>query len=200
MPENQALIRPHGPAEVRAAAVAAATELFAERPPGAVTIRQIAERAGVNHALVHRYIGTKEDLLRAVLEQNARTAERLTGELGGGVALDRIVAFGLEHPGYLRAFLAVQLAGEWETELMPQAQPLMQRLIAELAAEQRARGIDAPQLSAPMAVAAIAALLSAWCAAGQWLADRAHAAAGTDERAELTAAAQAIWDRALTPR
>jgi AcrR family transcriptional regulator len=200
MAEDSTLIRPHGPAQVRAAAVAAATELFAERPPGAVTVRQIAERAGVNHALVHRYIGTKEDLLREVLEHNARTAERLNAELVGGADLERIVAFALENPGYLRAFLAVRLAGEWETELLPQAQPLMQRLVAELAAEQRERGIDVPELSAPMAVAAIAALLSAWCAAGPFLAGRADAPAGTDERAELTAAVQAIWDRALAER
>jgi AcrR family transcriptional regulator len=36
-----------------------------------VTIRRIAETAGVNHALVHRYYGTKDELLAAVLEQEA---------------------------------------------------------------------------------------------------------------------------------
>lgn len=48
-----------------------ATELFALRGPRAVTVRQIAARAGVNHALVHRYYGTKEALLEAVLRNHS---------------------------------------------------------------------------------------------------------------------------------
>ena len=46
-----------------------AQELFAKRGPRAVTIRQIAEHAGVSHALVHKYIGSKDDLIRAVFDR-----------------------------------------------------------------------------------------------------------------------------------
>ena len=38
--------------------IEAATALFAERPSGHVTVRDIAERADVNHALVHRSVLT----------------------------------------------------------------------------------------------------------------------------------------------
>jgi AcrR family transcriptional regulator len=50
-----------------AAVQKAAFELLAERGPRAVTIRDVAERAGVNHALVHRHFGTKDELIRAVM-------------------------------------------------------------------------------------------------------------------------------------
>jgi len=47
--------------------LAAAEELFSARGFTAVTVRAIAERAGVSHALVHRYVGSKADMYRAVL-------------------------------------------------------------------------------------------------------------------------------------
>jgi AcrR family transcriptional regulator len=45
----------------------AAEELFSTQGFTAVTVRAIAERAGVSHALVHRYLGSKADIYRAVL-------------------------------------------------------------------------------------------------------------------------------------
>jgi TetR/AcrR family transcriptional regulator, repressor for neighboring sulfatase len=52
------------------AILGAAEELFEARGYEAVTVRDIAERAGVSHALVHQYAGSKEDLFRAVLSRN----------------------------------------------------------------------------------------------------------------------------------
>ena len=57
-----------GREEVRAAVLAAAGELFAERGPSAVSVRDIASLAGVNHGLIHRHFGSKEGLLRETLE------------------------------------------------------------------------------------------------------------------------------------
>jgi AcrR family transcriptional regulator len=53
-----------------AAILDAAQELFSARGYNAVSVREIAERAGVTHALVHQYLGGKADLLRAVLTRN----------------------------------------------------------------------------------------------------------------------------------
>ena len=57
-----------------------AQELFAKRGPRAVTIRQVAEHAGVSHALVHKYFGSKDDLIKAVIDRvdvkRASTAAR----------------------------------------------------------------------------------------------------------------------------
>ena len=46
-----------------------AQELFAKQGPRAVTVRQVAEHAGVSHALVHKYFGSKDDLIKAVLDR-----------------------------------------------------------------------------------------------------------------------------------
>lgn len=59
---------PTGRAEVAAAILQAATDLFAERGPAATSIRDIAARSNVNHGLVFRHFGTKEQLVGAVLD------------------------------------------------------------------------------------------------------------------------------------
>ena len=59
---------PRGRAEVAAAVLAAATDLFAERGPAATSIRDIAAASNVNHGLVFRHFGTKEQLVGAVLD------------------------------------------------------------------------------------------------------------------------------------
>jgi AcrR family transcriptional regulator len=48
----------------------AAEELFSEHPYADVSVRGIGEAAGVSHALVHRYVGSKADILRAVLARH----------------------------------------------------------------------------------------------------------------------------------
>jgi AcrR family transcriptional regulator len=58
------------------AIVGAARELFAERGPAAVSLRDVARRAGVNHGLIHHYIGTREDLLRLVFAASSEQARR----------------------------------------------------------------------------------------------------------------------------
>src|ERR1700684_146216 len=59
----------------------AAAELFAERPPSRVTIRDVAARAGVNHSLVHRHYGTKDTLRRAVMQLGSSDYSKHIDEL-----------------------------------------------------------------------------------------------------------------------
>jgi TetR/AcrR family transcriptional regulator, repressor for neighboring sulfatase len=59
---------PTGREEVVAAILEGATDLFAERGPAATSIRDIAARSNVNHGLVFRHFGTKEQLVGAVLD------------------------------------------------------------------------------------------------------------------------------------
>lgn len=65
----------------------AAEELFARRDPSRVTVREIAEAAGVTHPLVHEYMGSKSDILEAVVSRRAPHRHRLM----------------LEHPDYREA-------------------------------------------------------------------------------------------------
>lgn len=62
--------RPVGRSEVIQATVRAAAELFADKSPSQVAVREIAARAGVSHALVHRYLGSKENIFRHALAYN----------------------------------------------------------------------------------------------------------------------------------
>jgi AcrR family transcriptional regulator len=56
--------------EVSEALIDAAAQLFAERPSGRVTVRDIAERANANPGLVHRYFGSKQNLMRAAMAKS----------------------------------------------------------------------------------------------------------------------------------
>jgi AcrR family transcriptional regulator len=64
--------RPYGRQEVRQALLDAAQRLIAERGPRNVTLREIAEAAGVNFGLVYQYLGTREEVLREVYQTAAR--------------------------------------------------------------------------------------------------------------------------------
>jgi TetR/AcrR family transcriptional regulator, repressor for neighboring sulfatase len=84
---------PTGREEVAAAVLDAATDLFAERGPAATSIRDIAARSNVNHGLVFRHFGTKEQLVGTVLDHlGANLTELLRAQAPADVvegALDR---------------------------------------------------------------------------------------------------------------
>src|SRR5659263_474196 len=63
-----------------AAMLDAAEELFAAHGFTAVSVRDIGKQAGVSHALVHRYLGNKDDIYRKVLQRNE---DVLLAELAG---------------------------------------------------------------------------------------------------------------------
>jgi AcrR family transcriptional regulator len=64
---------PTGREEVAAAILEAATDLFAERGPAATSIRDIATQSKVNHGLVFRHFGAKDQLVGAVLDHLSTT-------------------------------------------------------------------------------------------------------------------------------
>jgi AcrR family transcriptional regulator len=82
--------RPTGRNEVVDALLDAATRLFAARGPANVSVRDVAEAAGVNHGLVHRHFGSKRALLGAVLDRLAARVAATTaaGELPHDADLD----------------------------------------------------------------------------------------------------------------
>lgn len=96
---------PRGEEQVRAALIDAATELFAERGPSAVTVRQIAEQAGVNHGLVHHYFGSKDALLADVLEVLSRQS---AAEAAADPAAFFVVGGAAERHGRILAHLLLE--------------------------------------------------------------------------------------------
>jgi len=56
-------------ADIRQQIMESAVDLFANQGYAATSVREIAERVGVNPAMIHYYFGNKEALLHAALEQ-----------------------------------------------------------------------------------------------------------------------------------
>lgn len=77
-----------GRAASEEALVGAAAVLFEEVGPNAVSVRAIAERAGVNHGLVHHYFGSKAGLVQAVLERLADESAAAIRERGVDAVID----------------------------------------------------------------------------------------------------------------
>src|ERR1700745_3146220 len=80
---------PTGREEVAAAILEAATDLFAERGPAATSIRDIAARSKVNHGLVFRHFGTKEQLGGAVLDHLGTDLTELLQSGAGADVVDK---------------------------------------------------------------------------------------------------------------
>lgn len=92
--------------------IASARILFARSGPANVSIRDIAAHAGVNHGLVHRHFGTKEVLLRAVMEGFAERFRAGIGPDDNGPAMARKMFASLTREGDLLKILGhLLLAG-----------------------------------------------------------------------------------------
>jgi TetR/AcrR family transcriptional regulator, repressor for neighboring sulfatase len=116
--------RPQGRDSVIDAAIRAAADLFAEKNPSHVSVREIAARAGVSHALVHRYLGSKEEILGRVLQYDREQAELCQASSDGTAAA---LAQGMPSARYLQTVMRASLDGMplTETPQLPHAEPLM---------------------------------------------------------------------------
>lgn len=85
---------PVGPEEVRRAVLDASATLFAERGIDRVSLREIADMAGVHPGLIRRYIGKREELVAAVFDDlNEQVAAEVVGHplSGLGFGLESVV-------------------------------------------------------------------------------------------------------------
>ena len=93
--------------------IAAAADLLGEVGPRATSVRMIAERAGVNHGLVHHYFGGKDALLRAAMERLVTEHAHYAREQSAGRPIPAPLALGGDQR-YLRAVVRAVLDGEME--------------------------------------------------------------------------------------
>lgn len=112
MDNPTAATKPRGRDQVRSAVLAATSELVAERGPDGFSVREIASRAGVNHALVHRHFGTKAEVLEEMLSADAEAVVAAVVESGlptNGHATPEVVSvlLGLlaDRPSYWRTLV-----------------------------------------------------------------------------------------------
>lgn len=123
--------RPAGRAEVVEATLSAAAELFAEHNPSQVSVRDIAARAGVSHALVHRYLGSKEDILGAVLVRGRQEAADYWIDVHGHGRPERAFAPELPPGRFIRTVMRASMDGyelEPDDVRLPDAERMLEFL------------------------------------------------------------------------
>ncbi|MDR7170359.1 AcrR family transcriptional regulator [Nocardia kruczakiae] len=174
---------PVGRDAVVAAVTEAAADLFAERGPAATSIRDIADRAGVNHGLVFRHLGAKDKLVGAVLSY--------LGEQSGVLAAaGQLTATDPRLRRHLTVLARCILDGYQVGELQEQF-PVMAMLIENLR----------PQMDSDRAAGLAVAHLAAFAMGWQLLEPFLRSAAGLRELtdAELRASIEAQAARILRP-
>ena len=93
--------------------IQAAAAMLGEVGPRAMSVRAVAERAGVNHGLVHHYFGGKDGLLRAAMTRLVEEHASFAKEQSGGGPLPAPLALSQDQR-YLRAVVRAVLDDEME--------------------------------------------------------------------------------------
>jgi len=111
--------------------IEAARSLFAERGPAAVSLREVASRAGVNYGLIHRYIGSKEAMLRLVFSSSSESWTRDFSDADRpGDAIDLLLQPKTDTT-YLRMLAHIILEGRDPAELLG-SPPALRELVRRL--------------------------------------------------------------------
>jgi AcrR family transcriptional regulator len=107
-----------------------AVELFATRGPASVSIRDIARHAGVNHGLLHRHFGAKDDLLAEAIESGVSSL--LPGALAAdGFDIDDVVHV-THHDSTAAKLIARTLLDDINIKTVRRRYPVMRGLLAGL--------------------------------------------------------------------
>ena len=146
----------------------AAQHLFAERGFHAVSVRDIAAEAGVSHALVHRYLGSKEAILTAVMKRHTGPVLDVARVAGGvrEAVPDMFRELRVHRADYLKLLARMGMDGVPFDIVKPEfpAYALLIKLLTADAAE-RGRELPDPRVLA----AALTALAIGWTVTEDWL-------------------------------
>jgi TetR/AcrR family transcriptional regulator, repressor for neighboring sulfatase len=164
--------RREGREQATAAILDAAAVLFAERGYTAVTVRDIAAEAGVSHALVHRYLGTKEQVYRATLARSETAIKDSAPTEGDLLEATRLMLreATLHQRRHVRLIAHSALHGlsfDQTGVRFPATERLLEIARGVAAAEGEGRDPDAPD--ADFVIASIVAMLIGWSTAREWL-------------------------------
>ncbi|MGH1488281.1 MAG: TetR/AcrR family transcriptional regulator [Acidimicrobiales bacterium] len=111
MEQNASAAR--GRSAVEEALIEAAADLLAEMGPTRVSLRDIANRAGVNKGQIHHYFGGKQPLIEAAFRRVATEHFHNAQQRGGG-GLPVPLTLGLDQR-YLQAVVRIVLDGDLDT-------------------------------------------------------------------------------------
>ena len=156
--------RPTGRDQILDAVLDAADELMSARGPE-VSLRAIAEHAGVSYSLVHRHVGTKDALVDRLLQ---RYAERWSATLAADPSYARALGRLLDQPGagagsYLRLLAWTLLGGEHSDSPAAEAHRRNAHLLPVATLRQHTLGPDGhPSLADRLDLALALSLIFGW--------------------------------------
>lgn len=190
--------------ETTEAILDAAEQLFSERNPMSVTVREVAERAGVTHALVHQYVGSKDDLFNAVVQRVAPDRQLIIrASPSYREAIAALVPDVLDRR--LHSLTMVRSAMDGIEYLSLKERIATGQMLIDAArraiADGEKRPSASPQIDPRVDVAALIALSFGWVALEAWL----TAICGLDDedpefvRAEFTRVCESVAELALPP-
>src|SRR4051794_27635084 len=120
-------MKPYHHGDLQRALVDAAVALLAEGGAAAVTLREVARRAGVTHAAPYRHFADKAALLAAVAEEGFRALHDAVARAGAEAPDDplaRLAAsgqaylrFAMSHPAHYRVMFGPDVAAREHPEL-----------------------------------------------------------------------------------
>jgi len=150
----------------------AAEDLFSRCDPNRVTVREIAELAGVTHALVHQYVGTKSQILRAVINRGAPHRQEIIAEhpdLREVIPLlfEDVVSRRIHSRSVIRSAMDGIEYAPFEDRLETG------RMLVDLAAKTAASGYERPPgpeaIDPRIVTAATVTLMYGWVVTQEWL-------------------------------
>ena len=172
-------------ADIVEAVGVAAHRLFLARGPAAVSLREVAGEAGVNLGLIHRYVGSKDDVVALVLDRHGESAAAALAAASGLDELLDLLAAANHSSGRLFAGI---LLDDIDAVRLKRDFPVTAALVATLEAE-------APWTDAAATAAMLQSLVLGWEVFSPYLLGAAGVARPAAERRHLRRALQAIVDR-----
>jgi AcrR family transcriptional regulator len=150
--------RPRGREATVDAIIDATLQLCVISGPAEVSLRRVADRAGVNYGLVHRHFGTKSAVIRAAMQRaNEHTLGLVQKESDFMSAAERILFDGSSSVARVLAWAILQ--GQTE-DVLPSSSAVLTRLCELAALETNDLGPDAPEVRA--AVGSVLAMVLGW--------------------------------------
>jgi TetR/AcrR family transcriptional regulator, repressor for neighboring sulfatase len=150
--------KPRGREETVDAIIDATLELCVVSGPAEVSLRRVADRAGVNYGLVHRHFGSKGAVIQAAMERANRNTLRLVEkETDFMSAVERILFDGSSSVARVLAWAILQ--GQTE-DVVPSSSAVFAHLCELAALETDHLDRDAPEVRAT--VGSVLATVLGW--------------------------------------
>ena len=162
----------HPRAETTERILDAAEDLFSRRDPDRVTVREIAAKAGVTHPVVHEYVGSKAEIVAAVVARGApRRQQLMTEHPEFFEALPLVSSDVLNRRVHSRSVVRAAMDDRRYEALEDRVRS--GEMLLALARKALDEGAQRPPAAAPIdprfALAAATALVYGWVAMEDWL-------------------------------